>query len=115
MIRGDRVVESEDDQLREPDLPWSGRFHDPAAAATLEEGHAWLRLDGEPVREGAARASASSRDSSPGIHISERGSPVRVRKSASLYEWVSALFVLGGRRGRQETASPVADGGELLG
>ena len=55
VIEGNCVVESEDDQLRERDLPWSGRFHDPAAAATLEEGRAWLRLDVEPVREGAIK------------------------------------------------------------
>jgi hypothetical protein len=54
-IQGDCVVESEDDQLAESDLPWSGRFHDPAAVVTLKQGRAWLRLDVEPVREGAIK------------------------------------------------------------
>jgi hypothetical protein len=53
VIGGDCIVESGVDQLAEPDLPWSGRFHDPASAASLEEGRAWLRLNEEPVREGA--------------------------------------------------------------
>ena len=39
--------------MAEPDLPWSGRFHDPAPRANIEEGRAWLRLNDEPVREGA--------------------------------------------------------------
>jgi len=53
VIEGDCVVESGGDQLAEPDLPWSGRFHDPAPRANIEEGRAWLRLNDEPVREGA--------------------------------------------------------------
>ena len=53
VIEGDCVVESGGDQLAEPDLPWSGRFHDPAPGANIEEGRAWLRLNDEPVREGA--------------------------------------------------------------
>src|SRR5438128_9854047 len=52
VIDGACVVESEDDQLAEPALPWSGRFHDPAPGANLEKGRAWLRLNEEPVREG---------------------------------------------------------------
>jgi hypothetical protein len=54
VIEGECVVESGSDQLAEPALPWSGRFHDPAPAASLEEGRAWLRLK-EPVREGAIK------------------------------------------------------------
>jgi hypothetical protein len=68
VIRGDCVVESEDDQLApEPDLPWSGRFHDPVAAATLEEGHAWLRLNVEPVREGAIKITRSGAGPGAGL------------------------------------------------
>jgi hypothetical protein len=55
VIEGDCVVESGGDQLAEPDLPWSGRFHDPAPRANIEEGRAWLRLNDEPVREGAIK------------------------------------------------------------
>ena len=55
VIEGACVVESEDDQLAEPALPWSGRFRDPAPAATLEEGRAWLCLNEEPVREGVIK------------------------------------------------------------
>jgi hypothetical protein len=55
VIEGDCVVESGGDQLAEPGLPWSGRFHDPAARANIEEGRAWLRLNDEPVREGAIK------------------------------------------------------------
>jgi hypothetical protein len=55
VIQGDCVVESAGDQLAEPDLPWSGRFHDPAPRANLEEGRAWLRLNEEPIREGAIK------------------------------------------------------------
>ncbi len=55
VIEGECVVESGDDQLAEPDLPWSGRFRDPAPAASLEEVRAWLRLNHEPVREGAVK------------------------------------------------------------
>jgi hypothetical protein len=55
VIEGECVVESEDDELAEPALPWSGRFHDPAPVVALEEGRAWLRLNDEPVREGAIK------------------------------------------------------------
>ena len=58
VIEGACVVESEEsegNQLAEPDLPWSGCFHDPAPGANLEEERAWLRLDEEPVREGAIK------------------------------------------------------------
>jgi hypothetical protein len=55
VIGGECVVESGGDQLAEPDLPWSGRFHDPAPAASLGEGRAWLRLNEDPVREGAIK------------------------------------------------------------
>jgi len=55
VIEGACVVESDDDQLVEPDLPWAGRFHDSAPGANLEEGRAWLRLNEEPVREGAIK------------------------------------------------------------
>jgi hypothetical protein len=48
VIEGACVVESEDDQLAEPALPWSGRFHDPAPGANVEEGREWLRLDESP-------------------------------------------------------------------
>ena len=60
LIEGACVVESEDDQLAEPALPWSGRFHDPTPGANLEEGRAWLRLDVEPVREGAIKITRAS-------------------------------------------------------
>jgi hypothetical protein len=66
VIRGDCVIESEGDQLPEPDLPWSGRFHDPAAAA-LEEAHAWLRLDVEPIREGAIKITRAGSGSGAGL------------------------------------------------
>ena len=59
MIGGECVVESGGDQLAEPDLPWSGRFHDPAPTASLEEGRAWLRLNEEPIREGAIKITRS--------------------------------------------------------
>lgn len=65
VIEGACVVESEGDQLAEPDLPWSGRFHDPAPGANLEEGRAWLRLDEEPVREGAVKITRA--DSGAGL------------------------------------------------
>jgi hypothetical protein len=55
VIGGECVVQSAGDRLVEPDLPWSGRFHDPAPAASLEEGLAWLRLNEGPVREGAIK------------------------------------------------------------
>jgi hypothetical protein len=55
VIEGDCVVESGGDQLAEPDLPWSGRFHDPTPRVYLEEGRAWLRLNDEPIREGAIK------------------------------------------------------------
>jgi hypothetical protein len=67
VIHGDCVVESEGERLREPDLPWSGRFHDPAPAAPLEEGPAWLRLDVEPVREGAIKITRAG--SGPGAGL----------------------------------------------
>lgn len=66
-IHGDCVVESEDDQLAKSDLPWSGRFHDPTPAATLNEGRAWLRLDVEPVREGAIKITRAG--SGPGAGL----------------------------------------------
>ena len=59
VIEGACVVESDDDQLAEPDLPWAGRFHDPAPAANLEKGPAWLRLNEDPVREGAIKITRS--------------------------------------------------------
>jgi hypothetical protein len=55
VIVGSCVVESDDDQLAEPGLPWAGRFHDPAPAVNLKEGRAWLRLTEEPVREGVIK------------------------------------------------------------
>jgi hypothetical protein len=54
-------------QLAEPDLPWSGRFHDPAPAADLEEGRAWLRLNDEPVREGAIKITRFGSGSGAGL------------------------------------------------
>ncbi len=66
-IHGDCVVESEGERLREPDLPWSGRFHDPAPAAPLEEGRAWLRLDVEPVREGAIKITRAGSGAGAGL------------------------------------------------
>src|SRR6266704_2168314 len=44
VVEGECVVDSGGDRLAEPDLPWSGRFHDSAPVASLEEGRAWLRL-----------------------------------------------------------------------
>jgi len=67
VIDGACVVESEDDQLAEPALPWSGRFHDPATGAKLEEGRAWLRLNDEPVREGAIKITRAGSGSSAGL------------------------------------------------
>jgi hypothetical protein len=69
VIEGACVVESEDDQLAEPALPWSGRFHDPAPApaANLEEGRAWLRLNEEPVREGAIKITRAGAGSGAGL------------------------------------------------
>ena len=64
VIEGECVVESEGDQLAEADLPWSGRFHDPAPGANLEEERAWLRLDEEPVREGAIKITRAGSGSS---------------------------------------------------
>ena len=66
VIEGACVVESEDDQLAEPALPWSGRFHDPAPGANLEEGRAWLHLDEEPVREGAIKITRAGSGSGAG-------------------------------------------------
>jgi hypothetical protein len=67
MIEGECVVDSGGDQLAEPDLPWSGRFHDPAPAASLEEGRAWLRLNEEPVREGAIEITRAGSGSGAGL------------------------------------------------
>jgi hypothetical protein len=67
VIEGDCVVESAGDQLAEPDLPWSGRFHDPAPAARLQEGRAWLRLNVEPVREGTITITRAGSGSSAGL------------------------------------------------
>jgi hypothetical protein len=66
VIEGECVVESGGDQLAEPALPWSGRFHDPAPAASLEEGRAWLRLN-EPVREGAIKITRAGSGSGAGL------------------------------------------------
>jgi hypothetical protein len=67
VIEGDCVVESGGDQLAEPDLPWSGRFHDPAPMAYLEEGRAWLRLNDEPVREGAIKITRAGAGAGAGL------------------------------------------------
>ncbi len=67
VIEGECVVESEGDQLLEPDLPWSGRFHDPAPGANLEEGRAWLRFNEEPVREGVIKITRVGSGSSAGL------------------------------------------------
>jgi hypothetical protein len=67
VIGGECVVESSGDQLAEPDLPWSGRFHDPAPAASLEEGRAWLRFNEEPIREGAIKITRASSGSGAGL------------------------------------------------
>jgi hypothetical protein len=67
VIEGECVVDSGGDQLAEPDLPWSGRFHDPAPAASLEEGRAWLRLNEEPVREGAIKITRAGSGSGAGL------------------------------------------------
>ena len=67
VIGGECVVESGGDQLAEPDLPWSGRFHDPAPAASLEEGRAWLRLNEEPIREGAIKITRAGSSSGAGL------------------------------------------------
>jgi hypothetical protein len=67
VIEGECVVESEGDQLADADLPWSGRFHDPAPGASLEEERAWLRLDEEPVREGAIKITRAGSGSSAGL------------------------------------------------
>jgi hypothetical protein len=67
VIQGACVVESEDDQLAEPAVPWSGRFHDLAPEANLEEGRAWLRLNDEPVREGAIKITRAGSGSSAGL------------------------------------------------
>ena len=68
VIEGDCVVESAGDQLAEqPDLPWSGRFHDPAPAAHLQEGRAWLRLNVVPVREGTITITRAGSGSSAGL------------------------------------------------
>jgi hypothetical protein len=67
VIEGECVVDSGGDQLAEPDLPWSGRFHDPAPAASLEQGRAWLRLNDEPVREGAFKITRAGSGSGAGL------------------------------------------------
>jgi hypothetical protein len=67
VIEGDCIVESAGEQLAEPDLPWSGRFHDPAPAAHLREGRAWLRLNVEPVREGAITITRAGSGSGAGL------------------------------------------------
>jgi hypothetical protein len=67
VIEGACVVESDDDQLAEPDLPWAGRFHDPAPTANLEEGRAWPRLNEEPVREGAIKITRAGSGSGAGL------------------------------------------------
>jgi hypothetical protein len=67
VIEGTCVVESENDQLAEAALPWSGRFHDPAPGANLEKGRAWLRLNEEPVREGAIKITRAG--SGPGAGL----------------------------------------------
>ena len=67
VIEGECVVESGGDQLAELGLPWSGRFHDPAPGATLEEGCAWLCLDEEPVREGAVKITRAGSGSGAGL------------------------------------------------
>ena len=53
--------------MTEPALPWSGRFHDPAPGANLEKGRAWLRLNEEPVREGAIKITRAG--SAPGAGL----------------------------------------------
>jgi hypothetical protein len=67
VIGGECVVESGGDQLAEPDLPWSGRLHDPAPAARLEAGRAWLRLNEEPIREGAIKITRTGFGSGAGL------------------------------------------------
>jgi hypothetical protein len=67
VIEGACIVESKDDQLAEPALPWSGRFYEPAPGASLEEGRAWLRLNEEPVREGAVKITRAG--SGPGAGL----------------------------------------------
>ena len=67
VIEGTCVVESEDDQLAEPALPWSGRFHDPAPGPNLEEGRVWLRFNEEPVREGVIKITRAGSGSGAGL------------------------------------------------
>src|SRR5262249_42569608 len=67
VIEGECVVESEDIQPAEPDLPWSGRFRDLAPGANLQEGGAWLRLYEEPVREGAIKITRAGSGSGAGL------------------------------------------------
>jgi hypothetical protein len=67
VIEGECVVESAGDQLLESDLPWSGRFHDPSPGANLEDGRAWLRLNEEPVREGAIEITRVGSGSGAGL------------------------------------------------
>jgi hypothetical protein len=67
VIEGECVVESEGGQLVESDLPWSGRFHDPAPARNVVEGRAWLRLNEEPVREGVVKITRAGSGSGAGL------------------------------------------------
>jgi hypothetical protein len=67
VIEGECVVESQGEQLTESDLPWSGRFHDPAATENVAEGRAWLRLNEEPVREGVVKITRAG--SGPGAGL----------------------------------------------
>jgi hypothetical protein len=67
VIEGDCVVELGGDQRAESDLPWSGRFHDPAPRVYLEEGRAWLRLNDEPVLEGAIKITRASAGPGAGL------------------------------------------------
>jgi len=67
VIEGECVVESGGGQLPRSDLPWSGRFHDPSPGANLEDGRAWLRLNEEPVREGAIKITRVGSGSGAGL------------------------------------------------
>jgi hypothetical protein len=67
VIDGECVVESADDRLAEPELAWAGRFHDPAPAANLEQGGAWLRLNEEPFREGAIKITRAGTGAGAGL------------------------------------------------
>jgi len=67
VVEGECVVDSGGERLAEPDLPWSGRFHDSAPAASLEEGLAWLRLNEEPVLEGAIKITRAGAGAGAGL------------------------------------------------